>query len=141
MGKPRHKISYIRKPFAKRSLIGLPLALVSLILCGVSISLSVGQQGRGGLDVAAWGISSLLFAVVALAYGGLSLMERDKNYLLAKIGIWMSGVLVVFWICIVVAGLAGKPDASGQAAGHPVRYSAYCHAQGDACCFQEREMA
>lgn len=139
MGKPRHKISYIRKPFAKRSRVCLPLALVSLVLCGVSISMSVGQQGRGGLDVAAWGISSLLFAATALAYGGLSLMEKDKNYLLAKIGIWMSGALVVFWICIVAAGLIGKADSPQAKARHQIRYSSQCHGKADA--FQEREIA
>ena len=98
MGKPRHKISYIRKPFAKRSRVCLPLA-----------------------------------------YGGLSLMEKDKNYLLAKIGIWMSGALVVFWICIVAAGLIGKADSPQAKARHQIRYSSQCHGKADA--FQEREIA
>ena len=108
MGKRRYKISYIRKPFAKRSRICLPLALVSLVLCVISIALSVRQQGQGGLDIAAWGVSSLIFAIVALAYGGLSLMEKEKNYLLAKIGMWTAGILVILWICVVVAGVIGK---------------------------------
>ena len=108
MRKQRYKISYIRRPFAKRSRICLPLALISLAFCVVSFTLSVQQQGQGGLNIAAWGVSSLLFAVVALAYGGLSLLEKEKNYLLAKIGMWTAGILVILWICVVVAGVIGK---------------------------------
>lgn len=55
MARKKYKISYIRKPFAKRSLICLPLAFLSLVLCIVSMTLSVRLQGQGGLNVAAWG--------------------------------------------------------------------------------------
>lgn len=105
MGKQKFKISYIRKPFAKRSRICLFLALVSLVLCGVSILLSVRRQGQGELSVAAWAISSFLFAAAAFVYGGLAFLEKDKNYLLARIGMWMAGILLVLWICVTVVGV------------------------------------
>ena len=81
------------------------LAVVSLVLCGVSILLSVRQQGQGELSVAAWAVSSFLFALAALIYGGLAFLEKDKNYLLARIGMWMAGILVVLWICVTVVGV------------------------------------
>ncbi|MCI8864953.1 MAG: calcium:proton exchanger [Lachnospiraceae bacterium] len=105
MARKKFKISYIRKPFAKRSLVSLPLALLSLALCVVSLALSVRLKGEGGLDVAAWGVSSLLFAVVGLGYGGLSLFEKEKNYLFAKIGMGITGGLILFWTCMIIVGV------------------------------------
>ena len=98
MGKQRFRISYIRKPFAKRSRYCLGTALASFVMCGVSLGLSVHLQGQGELNVAAWGVSSFLFALMAMAYGGLSFLEKEKNYILSKIGMWMAGGLLVVWV-------------------------------------------
>lgn len=81
------------------------MALLSLALCVVSLALSVRLKGEGGLDVAAWGVSSLLFAVVGLGYGGLSLFEKEKNYLFAKIGMGITGGLILFWTCMIIVGV------------------------------------
>lgn len=107
MRRQKFKISYIRKPFAKKSLVCLPLAVAALVMGGISVSLSVRLQGQGELNIAAWGVSSFLFALMALAYGGLSFLEKEKNYLLSRIGMWTAGVLVVLWICVTVVGVIG----------------------------------
>ncbi len=108
MRERRFKISYIKKPFAKRSFICLPLAAAALVFGAVSLYLSVQLQGNGGLNVGAWGFSSLLFAVAGLVYGGLSFTEKEKNYNLAKIGIIISGLLILFWLCMIIVGLLGR---------------------------------
>lgn len=108
MGKTKYKISYIKKPFARRGKISLSLSLISLALCGVSLFLSVRQQGQGELSVAAWAVSSLIFAVAALIYGGLSFLEKDKNYRLTRIGMWLAGVMMVLWCCVTVVGVIGR---------------------------------
>lgn len=108
MRERRFKISYIKKPFAKRSFICLPLAVVALAFGIVSLYLSVQLQGNGGLNVGAWGLSSLLFAVAGLVYGGLSFTEKEKNYNLAKIGTVISGLLILFWLCMIIVGLLGR---------------------------------
>lgn len=105
MGRRTRKISYVRKPFARKSFAALPLALAALALGVISLTLSVRMQGNGDLNVAAWGLSSFLFAVMALVYGLLAFLEREKNYLLAKIAVGISGCLVLFWICILVVGV------------------------------------
>lgn len=107
MQERQFKISYIKKPFAKKSLICLPVAVAAMIFCAVSLYLSIKMEGNGGLNVGAWGLSSLLFAVAGLVYGGLSFTEKEKNYKLAKIGIVISALLVLFWICMVIVGLLG----------------------------------
>ena len=108
MRERRFKISYIKKPFAKRSFICLPLAIAALAFCVVSLYLSVQLQGNGGLNVGAWGLSSLLFAVAGLVYGGLSFTEKEKNYNLAKAGIIISSLLILFWLCMIIVGLFGR---------------------------------
>lgn len=65
------------------------------------------HQGNGGLNVAAWGLSSLIFSFIGGFYGLISFMEREKNYLFAKIGLGVSGVLLIVWIVLVIAGIAG----------------------------------
>lgn len=104
MGERKIKISYIKKPFARNSFICLPVAVVSLILGIISLYISIGMEGNGDLNVAAWGLSSFLFAITAVAYGGISFLEKEKKYLLSKIGIGISGLLVIFWFCLLLAG-------------------------------------
>lgn len=107
MRERQFKISYIKKPFAKKSFICLPVSLAALAFCAVSLYLSIRLEGNGELNVGAWGLSSLLFAVAGLAYGGLSFLEKEKNYNLAKIGLVVSGLLVLFWVCMIIVGLLG----------------------------------
>jgi len=101
------RISYIKKPFARGSLICLPAAVLALILGGISLYLSISRAGQGDLNVGAWGFSSLTASVVSLVYGGLSLLEKEKNYILAKIGLGIGGATAVFWACMILVGLAG----------------------------------
>lgn len=105
MRRKNNKISYIKKPFARRSFICLPLAAAALAFGIVSLVLSVRMQGNGEVNVAAWGLSSILFAAVSLIYGMTSFLEREMNYILSKIGIGISSVLLVFWICMIIVGL------------------------------------
>lgn len=107
MRKNKQKISYIKKPFAGKSFVALGFAAAALACCMVSIGLSIRQQGNGDMNVAAWGLSSIIFSVVALVYGLLSFLEKEKNYILAKISIGVGGLLLVLWFCLVLVGLLG----------------------------------
>ena len=45
---------------------------------------------------------------VSARWGGwLAFLERNRNYLMAKISIGVSGLWVVFWVCMVIIGLRG----------------------------------
>lgn len=105
MRRKNNKISYIKKPFARRSFFCLPLSAAALVFGIVSLFLSVRMQGNGEINVAAWGLSSILFAVAGLGYGVTSFLEKEMNYILSKIGIGISGVLLVFWVCMIIVGL------------------------------------
>jgi hypothetical protein len=99
------RINYVRKPFAKQSIICILTALAAAALCGISLGLSVNRAGEGELDVAGWAVSSFLFAVTSIVYGALSFSEEEKNYILARIGLVLSGLLAVFWICMMIIGM------------------------------------
>jgi len=105
MARGKYKISYIKKPFARGSFVCLSAALLAFILCGVSLYLSVRLEGQGGLDVAAWGFSSMVSSLVSLVYGVISLAQKEKNYLFARIGMTAGSIMVLFWICMIMVGL------------------------------------
>ena len=67
--------------------------------------LSVTRAGQGGLNTGAYGFSSLVAALMGLWYGVRSFMEKDRNYILAKIGISISVVLVIVWAVIIITGI------------------------------------
>jgi hypothetical protein len=99
------RINYVRKPFAKKSITCILTALVAAGLCGMSLYLSVSRAGDGQINVAGWAVSSFLFAVTSLVYGAMSLTEEEKNYILARIGMVVSGLLALFWVCMVIVGV------------------------------------
>lgn len=99
-----NKVSYIRKPIAKYSFVAAGLAAVSLIMAVAAVWMSYRMQGSAPLSAAALGLCSMLTAVSALIYGIFSFLEKDKNYLLAKISLAVSGVLILGWSIIIVLG-------------------------------------
>ena len=99
------KVSYVRNPFARNSYYCLTLAVLGLALGTASMYLSVARAGQGGLNTGAYGFSSLVAALMGLWYGVRSFMEKDRNYILAKIGISICVVLVIVWAVIIITGI------------------------------------
>lgn len=103
MQKPK-KVSYIRKPFAKRSFMAIGLAAAALILGGAGLGGTVRTGGQAQLNMAAACFCSLVVALVSMVYGVLSLFEREKKYILARIALGVSGFLVVLWVILIIVG-------------------------------------
>ena len=99
------KVSYVRNPFARNSYYCLGLAILSLGLGAGSMYLSVARAGQGGLNTGAWGFASIMAALMGLWYGLLSFREKERNYILAKIGISIGLVLLIIWVVIIITGL------------------------------------
>lgn len=99
------KVSYVRNPFARNSYYCLVLAVVSLALAGASMYLSVTRAGQGGLNTGALGFSSIVAALMGMWYGLLSFAEKERNYILAKIGLSICLVLLIVWSVIVITGI------------------------------------
>lgn len=100
-----NKVSYIRKPLAKYSFVSAGLAAAAYFFAAVGIGLSYHAQGNAPLVAAALGFCSILTSISSLVYGVFSFFEKEKNYLLAKICLVAAGIVVFFWLVIVVAAL------------------------------------
>ena len=68
--------------------------------------LSVGgayrTQGNAPLNAAAFGLCSMVTAVSTIAYGVFSFFEKEKNYRLAKFCLAAAGVLLLFWVVVLI---------------------------------------
>ncbi|WP_312443215.1 calcium:proton exchanger [Lacrimispora sp.] len=101
------RVSYIRKPFAKRSFLSLGLAVGALVLGIIGIISSVMAEGQAQLNVAAVCFCSLLISIFSLVYGVLSFFEREKKYILSKIGMGISLGLIILWAVLIIIGVKG----------------------------------
>lgn len=99
-----NRISYIRKPMAEHSFFCIGLAAAGLILGAAGIALSVRAQGNTPLGAVSVCFSSLLFSIASLIYGRKSFREKEKNYILAKIGTAAGGILVILWLVMIMIG-------------------------------------
>ncbi len=101
------RVSYVKKPLAERSKVCMGLLAAALLLGGGG--LYEGYATRGNAPFAAGGLAlcSLLCSVAALGYGLWSFAERDRNYLLAKIGVGAGAFLTAAWTGVMILGLRG----------------------------------
>lgn len=97
-------ISYIKKPMALHSYMCIILASVGLLLFVLGLAIGVRTQGNIPLGGVAVCFSSLIFSVVSLWYGAASFKEKEKNYLLARIGTAAGGFLVIIWLVMILIG-------------------------------------
>lgn len=102
-----NKVSYIRKPLAKRSFLSAGLAAAGLALFAATVFMGVRAQGQTPLNAAAMGFSSLLCALFGLWYGAVSFLEKEKNYILSKVGVAVNGILLILWFVLILIGMRG----------------------------------
>ena len=95
-----NKVSYVKNPLAKNSFYCLGLGIVSLLLGALSMYFSVRNAGQG-----AYGFSSMAAAIMGLWYGILSFTEDDCNYILARIGMALEGIILLIWVIIIFTGI------------------------------------
>lgn len=100
-----NKVSYVRHPFARNSYFSLGLAVLSLCLSGGSVGLSVSRAGEGGMMTGALGFSAIAAAGAGLWFCLLAMMEKEKNYILAKISAALCGVILILWLMVIIVGV------------------------------------
>ena len=98
-----NKISYIRKPLSKYSIVAVGLIAVSYIFGFCAVALSYQNQGDAPMVAAALGLCSIVTMVSAIAYGCLTFFEKEKNYILARISLVFAAMEMCFWFVVLVA--------------------------------------
>lgn len=104
-GKKNKKVSYIRKPMAKHSFPAIVLAAAGLVLTGAGVWLAVRNKGEAGVNAAACGFCAILVSITGMMYCWRASVEKEKNYILAKIGLVLCGLTLLFWICLIIVGI------------------------------------
>ena len=100
-----NRVSYVRKPLAKHSLWAAGFLAVSILFGAAGIYGGVVTQGQAALQAAAFGLCSMVLAITAVWYGGLSFMEKEKNYLLARIVMVIGIAVLLGWLFAVGKGM------------------------------------
>lgn len=100
-----NKVSYIRKPLAKRSLVAAGLLLTALAFFAAAVGYGYSTSGNAPLFAAALGLCSIVTGGSALGYAIGAFFEREKNYLLAKVCGTAAGVLLLVWALVIVIAL------------------------------------
>lgn len=77
--KKQKKVSYIRKPFAKKSFLSLGLSVGALVLGIIGITSSVMAAGQAQLNVAAVCFCSLLISFFPLVTASFPFLKRKRN--------------------------------------------------------------
>lgn len=101
------RVSYVKKQMAVRSKISFCLALAALALFGTSMTIAVRSQGHAPDNVAALGLCCFIISIAGTVYSILAFMEQEKNYILAKISVFLCGTLVAIWLIMIFIGLGG----------------------------------
>ena len=87
--------------------MAIGLAAAALILAVIGVASSVMTAGNAELNVAAVCFCSCVIAIVSLIYGALSFLEKEKKYILSKIGMAVSGLLIIVWTVLIIIGFGG----------------------------------
>ena len=95
-----NKVSYIKKPLAKNSFVA-----AALLFYAAAIGFSYHTQGNAPLAAAALGFCSIITAASSVVYGIFAMMEKEKNYILAKICLAAAGILLLVWALMIVFAL------------------------------------
>ena len=102
-----NRVSYVRKPISRRSLYSLGFLVVAAALGAYGIYGGVTTNGQAALSSAAFGFCSILFDISSLWYGIISFLEEEKNHMIARITVILSGLMLAGWIIIIIMGIRG----------------------------------
>ena len=94
-----NKVSYIK------SFVAAGLVAAALLFYAAAIGFSYHTQGNAPLAAAALGFCSIITAVSSVVYGIFAMMEKEKNYILAKICLAAAGILLLVWALMIVFAL------------------------------------
>ena len=100
-----NKISYIRKPLAEAGYYCLGAALLALLLGAAGMLISVRTRGNAPVSAISLCFCSLLLGAASLFWGVSAFREKEKNYILARIGTFCGVPVVIYWVVMLIVGL------------------------------------
>lgn len=101
------RVSYVRKPVARRSFFSVGMLVVALLLGFAGIYWAVATKGQAPMTSAAMVFCSLILGILSFWYGLISFLEEGRNYVLARICIAASTMLMAAWAVTIFIGVRG----------------------------------
>ncbi len=98
------RVSYVKKPVSRRSVICLVLSLIGLALAGGCVAAASATRGKFPFSAGGFALSGILCSVCSFLYGIASFRERDKNCIPARFGAAVSLLLLAAWAVIIIIG-------------------------------------
>ncbi len=98
-------VNYIRKPYAKQSMMTMILSMVSIVLTWFCLRINMQTLGNPGLNVSAMAFSSMLFSLAGLIYGVFCMMEKEVRKFFGILGFSLCAINFVTWLMIIIMGL------------------------------------
>ncbi len=99
------RVSYVKKPLSARSCVCMLLTAASLLLGYASLYCGVTTRGQAALLAGALGLCSILCCLVSAGYGISSFWEKDKKYILARLGLGLDLAVLAAWAVIIIIGV------------------------------------
>ncbi len=99
------RVSYVHKPISGRSVIGVVLTVIALVLGGYCLYLGYDTYGQVPFSAGGPALCSVICGLAAFIYHICALRERDTNGILSRIGIFFAAALLLAWAAILVIGL------------------------------------
>ncbi len=99
------RVSYVKKPLSGRSCICIGLTVLAMLFGYGGLYSGVATRGQAAVQAGAMGLCSILCCLVSIGYGVGSFREKDRKYILARLGLGIDAVLLVIWIVIIIIGV------------------------------------
>ncbi len=104
--KKRYKYKLPLIEDAEGGIASLVMAGISLLLFVLSALISFLMSGKAGVFIGAFGISGILLSAAGFLTGLRSFQEIGKSHRFGTIGSLFGGILAVFWLGLLLAGIS-----------------------------------
>lgn len=103
------KMNYIftSKSQSYRGIMSTVCGIISIVSAVISVTMSFMARGEASERLGGVGLVSVLFSIVGLILGILSIRERDTFMMFPRLGLALSVLSIIAWTGIVYVGIRG----------------------------------
>lgn len=101
----RFRYTVALQPDSQGGTASIVMAVISVVLFLLGITLSYILAGKGGIYLGAIGLIGMLLNVCGFAIGLHSFSEQDRNHRFSTIGSLTNGIAAVGWLALFLIGV------------------------------------
>lgn len=89
----------------ENGIVAFACGVISAISFIVLVFNSFAHGGNSGVGIGVVGTFSMVFSIVGLVYGTISIKNGDRTFFFTKAGFFLNIIVVLIWALILVFGL------------------------------------